>query len=299
MEWSKVVQPPQYLSATRQSYLNIEFSALVAQHCGVFNGSNVLEVGCGNGCFSKYLSREVSNVTFAGLDRDTILLSNGEKVYGNNSIAYVEGSAFELPFNDNEFDAVYSHTFFNCVNLPNMAMGEMKRVVKNGCPITSVTSMSLQYEAWYPGDYPYECKWNDTIPRLMKEMVVALKKLSLDPYSLNCGISTSYMPVFFSKSDLKDISIFPVSRAFSLSDASIDIHDKRQYIENLYVGECARIQGAMEYDGFLAFFSKEKCNEYMRELKERHDFWLDHLDDNKIWDWFGSSSLLVSGYCKK
>lgn len=301
MEWSKIMQPPDYLKATRLAYLNEEFAGIIAKHCGIFNGSKVLEVGCGTGCFSHYLSAEVENVEFLCLDRDKLLIENGQKMQGvNNSAEYIFGSAFELPFEDDSFDAVYSHTFFNCVESPEKAMDEMKRVIKHGKRITSVTSMSLSYETWYTGDYPEECNsWCQDISKFSKEIFTVLEKLNMGPFSLSKGYPASKIPSFFTRSGLKEINIFPLSRAFSLSNALLSKDKKLLYIENLYRGEIQRLSGAMENEEFIKLFSIDKCEAYKSALKKRTLFWKDNLDDNSIWDWFGSSSLLVSGEMKK
>ena len=297
-EWSKFIQPPTYLKATRQAYLNNEFSAFTARICGVFDGSHVLEVGCGTGCFSKFLSESVQNVTFVGIDIDKKLLDNGLDVIGDNTIEYIEASAYSLPFKEKSFDAVFCHTFFNCVSDPPAAMREMKRVVKKGGPITSVTSMSMGYETWYKGDYPDDCKWRYEIDVYTNDMVAAMEKLKLGPFSNNLGYPASKMPSFFSQSGLKDISIYPLSRAFSLSNGTMSVEEKKEYITNIYLGDIERLNGAMEIGEFLLLFPVEKCILYREALQKRYDFWIHHLHDNTIWDWFGSSSLIVKGLCE-
>lgn len=298
MEWSKIMQPPKYLMATRQAYLNEEFAEISVKHCGISDESYVLEVGCGTGCFSRFLSTAVTNVRFVGIDNDVGLLENGQKMVGKNNIEYIECSAFELPFMDSTFDAVVSHTFFNCVSDPEKAMDEMKRVIKKGRQITSVTSMSLGYETWYTGDYPDGCEWKKQIDQYEREMVLALEKIKLGPYSHSKGYHASIMPSFFSRSGLFDVHIFPLSRAFSLSNAAMSKKEKFSYIENLYYGELAKLEGAMESQEFEDLFSLEKYHLYCEALKNRFNFWSLHLDDNCIWDWYGSSSLLVSGVCR-
>lgn len=299
MKWSKIMQSPRHLKATRKAYLNEEFAELIAKYSGIQNNTFVLEVGCGTGCFSRYLSNVVSNVRFVGIDNDTHMLENGQDMIGNNSIEYIDSSAFKLPFEDNTFDAVVSHTFFNCVTEPKKAMDEMKRVVKNVKPITSITSMSLSYETWHTGEYPDNCDWRENITQLENSMLIAMEKIKLGPFSHNKGYSASYMPLFFTKSGLSKVSIFPLSRAFSLSNAAMSKEDKLEYIDNIYYGDLDRLEGAMCCNRFIEIFTLEEYHMYREALKKRYEFWLSHLEDNSIWDWFGSSSLLVSGIYEK
>ena len=295
MQWSKAMQPPSYLRATRLAFLNEEFAEQTARYCGLFSGAYVLDVGCGTGCFSRYLSTALSNTRFVGVDNDADYFGSGLDMDGDNSIEYLECSAHKLPFEDNTFDAVVSHTFFNCVSDPETAMAEMKRVVKNSGTIASVTSMSLGYETWYTGNYPEGCEWRQQIDIFEREILAALAKMSLDPFTQSKGYPASYMPLFFSKSGLREICIFPLARAFSLSDAGMKKNDKLVYIENLYHGELSKLQALMESAEFVELFHTEKCRLYTEALGKRYNFWLANLDDNSIWDWFGSSSLLVSG----
>ena len=177
-------------------------------------------------------------------------------------------------------------------------MAEMKRVVKNGGSITSVTSMSLGYETWYTGNYPKGCEWRSQIDLFEREIMAALAKMKLDPYANSKGYPASYMPSFFTESGLREIRIFPLARSFSLSNAGMKKEDKQTYIENLYFGELSKLQALMECEEFIELFRPEKCHKYAEALKKRYDFWRAHMDDNSIWDWFGSSSLLVSGICQ-
>lgn len=295
LQWSKALQPPEFLEATRITLLNDEFIPLAVKYSGIEQGMEVLEVGCGTGYFSRYLSRGTDNVHYTGLDLDPELLAKGGPAAGNNQMTYLSGSAFALPFPDNSFDTVVSHTFFNCVEDPQRAMEEMKRVVKPGGRITSVTSMSLSYETWHRGFYPPQCGWVQEIPIFQSKMSKALEKIQCGPLSLNKGLAGSLMPRFFTVSGLKNVQLCPLPRAFSLSDCGLAVEKKKRYVEYLYIGELKRIENAMELEGFMKQVTREECENYISDLKARRDFWLGHLDDNSIWDWFGASALLVSG----
>ncbi|MEG0963111.1 MAG: methyltransferase domain-containing protein [Lachnospiraceae bacterium] len=297
MEWSKIIQPPEYLTATRIALLNDEFAPLAVKHCGIEPGMKVLEVGCGTGCFSRWLSQATAGVSYVGLDQDELLIQNAQEMQGDNQISYHLASAFEMPFQDHSFDVVFSHTFLNCVEDPKKAMEEMKRVVKPGGRITSVTSMSLGCETWHTGYYPKECDWQDTIRIFEKKMLVTMEKLKCGPYALSKGYPASAMPHFFHESKLQEVHIFPIPRAFSLSNADMAEDKKQRYITQMTIGEKGRLHGAMEVPGFLETIKMQECADYEKALDAREVFWLSHLQENSIWEWYGSSALLVSGIC--
>lgn len=293
--WSENYQSPAYLKATRQAYLNRDFSKIVLRYSNIYNGCRVLDVGCGVGCFSQYLSEHVNGVSFTGVDSDEYMIANGVSVHEGNDISYVLGDAYELPFETASFDVVVSHTFLNCVEDAKRAMEEMKRVVRRGGTITSVTSMSLGFETWYKGDYPKECRWNEVIEEASLIIYRALRKNGLSCTNRNRGVATSYMPVFFTKAGLQNIQVMPLARAFSLSNFALAKEDKKEYILNMYNAECDRLSMIEKYPEVLQMVGKELFDDYKRAILEKREFWLAHLEDNTIWDWFGSSSLLVSG----
>ncbi|MGI6069856.1 MAG: class I SAM-dependent methyltransferase [Blautia sp.] len=295
MEWSKIMQTPEYLEATRITILNEDFVSYAVQSCGIESGMRILDVGCGTGLFTRYLSKGTSNVSYTGLDIDQGFLKEAKSVENGNTVRYVYGSAYEMPFEDESFDGVVSHTFFNCADRPKEAIAEMKRVCRPGGRITTVSSMSLGYETWNNGYYPLECDWAETIPRFQNKMARVLSELGCGLMDFNRGFGASKLPRFFYVSGLKDIGIYALPRIFSLSNWACPRRKKECYVENLYLGEKKKMENIMELTEFLKKVPEEECREYLQQLKARRDFWMEHLDDNGIWDWFGAAAVVVSG----
>lgn len=295
LEWSKIMQTPEYLEATRITLLQEDMSPLAVKWCGISQGDRVLDVGCGTGCFLRYLSGGTQGVSYTGLEIDKGFLAAAGGVMGENSVSYVEGSAYEMPFADGSFDCVVSHTFFNCADRSEAAIQEMLRVCRSGGRISTVSSLSLGYETWNLGYYPEECGWAKGIPRFQEQMARVLRKLGLGLSDYNRGRPASALPRFFHEAGLRQIALHSLPRTFSLSDAGLSPQIKERYVELLYEGEDRRIRNIMELTDFLSYVTAEECGAYRKALKERRDFWLAHLDDNEIWDWVGGSSLLVTG----
>lgn len=299
IDWSKVMQPPEFLEATRMTLLNDDFIPLAVSYCGIEQGMRILEVGCGTGYFSRYLSKGTSGVSYIGVDRDKGFIQAAQPVCGDNTSTYLEGSAYELPFPDNSFDGVISHTFFNCAEKPKEAIREMIRVCRPGRQVSTVASMSLTFETWHLGFYPPECSWVEEIRNFQGRMQKVLAELGCGALDYNRGLPASKLPRFFYVSGLKNIRICPLPRTFSLSNAAFPVKSKESYVENLYIGEKKKIENIMELTDFTKYIPEEECMEYMEQLKARRDFWMRHLDDNSIWDWFGASAVVVSGEKEK
>ena len=295
MEWSKIMQPPEFLEATRMALLNDDFIPLAVKYSGIQPDMHLLEVGCGTGYFSRYLSRGTEHVHYTGIDIDTGFIEAARPVHGSNQSDYLVGSAYELPFADETFDGVISHTFFNCADQPKKAIAEMKRVCKRGGRVTTEASMSMNFETWHKGFYPEECTWLSEIEKFQNRMFRVLEEMGCGTSSFNRGFPASKLPRFFYVSGLRDIQLCPLPRSFSLSNAALPKEIKTAYVTNLYEGEMKKIKNIMELTEFLQYVPEEDCLFYMEQLKKRRDFWMEHLDDNSIWDWFGASALLVSG----
>lgn len=108
----------------------------VHRHVDFTGCSHVLEVGCGVGAQLRILTRRFPDVKFTGvdfspsqLDRARILLAD-EMASGRVELR--EGSAFELPFRDGEFDGVFFCWVFEHLADPLRAMKEAARILKPG-----------------------------------------------------------------------------------------------------------------------------------------------------------------------
>ncbi len=91
-----------------------------------------LEVGCGNGVVSRYLTQKYDgSVTGVDVDPEQIALARRDTGDLPN-IRFLEADATSLPFNDGSFDVVLSFGVLH--HIPNWleALKEIKRVLKIG-----------------------------------------------------------------------------------------------------------------------------------------------------------------------
>ena len=92
----------------------------------------VLDLGCGQGYFSDLLSKRNARVT--GIDISDKLISIAKTRYKN--ITFVTGSIENaLPFNDHQFDIIFSNMVFMDVENLDETLREIKRVSKQNARI--------------------------------------------------------------------------------------------------------------------------------------------------------------------
>jgi SAM-dependent methyltransferase len=117
------------------SYLQEIERALLAAfaNAGVrFEGSQVLDIGCGSGYFLHRL-REYGAGECHGIDLMENRIAEGRKSYP--TLRFHVGSATELPFEDGEFDLVTQFTCLSSItdrDLRLVAAREMRRVAQGG-----------------------------------------------------------------------------------------------------------------------------------------------------------------------
>ena len=103
-------------------------------------GEKVLDVGCGTGVAA--VSAAMRGATVAGLDLTPELLSHArenEKIAGCGPIEWTEGDAERLPYPDSSFDVVLSQFGHMFAPRPDVALAEMRRVLKPGGRIAFAT----------------------------------------------------------------------------------------------------------------------------------------------------------------
>lgn len=96
---------------------------------------NILEVGCGTGRFCIKIAKERPNSMIVGMDISSNaikLASGGAKIRKIINVNFIQGDIFNIPFQDNYFDIVFSEGAIEYFHNFDDAVKEMKRVVKRG-----------------------------------------------------------------------------------------------------------------------------------------------------------------------
>jgi len=96
-------------------------------------GLTVLDCGCGPGSMTLDIAELVNPGQVFGIDSSPIqieqaLLSQKERAINNASFTY--GSAYSLPYADEQFDVVFAHAVLYHLQKPEQALAEFFRVLK-------------------------------------------------------------------------------------------------------------------------------------------------------------------------
>ncbi len=237
-----------------------------------------MDVGCGSGEFTRYIAEAHPDAAFVGVDREEHLI---EYARGQNSgnISYEVADALQLPFPDNSFDLVVSHTFFTSVSEPAAAMKEMQRVCKRNCRIVSITPDSfvrIPYSRGHYADTPWMAEY--------RSLKTKLDKLFFEKASgYIFGIAPEEMPYFFCQSGLGNVCVYQISKFFSLSNGTLSAERREEYLNLEIAAEKTRME----------LLEKEEQERYCQLLELRKDALLS--TENVAWEWSGGSNLLIIG----
>ncbi|MFV0267130.1 MAG: class I SAM-dependent methyltransferase [Draconibacterium sp.] len=95
------------------------------------NLKNVLELGCGNGTYSKVLAKNADSLLATDLSEEMVEASKSRlKTFVN--IRVEKADCFNLPYSSNSFDTVFMANLIHIIPRPEDAIRECERVLKKG-----------------------------------------------------------------------------------------------------------------------------------------------------------------------
>ena len=98
-------------------------------------GMSLLDCGCGPGSITTGLGEAVSPGKVVGVDMNAGQIEFAIKLArerGIQNVRFEAASAYQLPFPDESFDAVFSHALFEHLGEPEAALHEIRRVLRPG-----------------------------------------------------------------------------------------------------------------------------------------------------------------------
>lgn len=131
--WSQKIQSTELLYYSRQEKFNDENKDLWFKLLKVKDGMKILEVGCGGGHFTNMIKKYYPSCEVYGIDLDNnhIKFAKKESKKQNIEVNYQVDDIKELPFNDETFDLIFSHTVVEHLPFDDF-IKEQKRVLKTG-----------------------------------------------------------------------------------------------------------------------------------------------------------------------
>lgn len=295
-DWSVYYQNPAYLERTRMSMIPAELHPVVRSWCGVRDGSRILDVGCGTGFFTRLLTSGPEQVSAVGVDLEVPFIEYARNAAAKRDldIEFLVGDAYDLPFEDQSFDVVASHTFFTIVPDPQKAISEMLRVLRPGGILASVTPMSFMPSAMTFGRWPDNVEWHKEFEAEFNRFYGLYMKF--DPLGTRIrGLKPSAIPGFFADNALKTVCGYPLGRCFSLSNAAMPEADKLTYLDLYQESEEYKLNVFMRLPEMREQVTEEEAERFRSLIRQKCDWHRNHLDENSIWEWQGSVNLLVTG----
>ena len=296
LQWSKYFQNPDFLEYSRMFFICPEFEPLICNWCNLQKSNQILDVGCGTGFFTRILKKNNPQANFTGLDieKEFILRAREESKNAGLSIKFLQGDAENLPFEDNFFDLVVSHTFLTSAPNPKKSFDEMKRVLKSNGRIASITSMSFMSNVQSKGKFDKNCAFLEEFFNLANEIFFAYNKI-IPFQKYTEGLKSTEIPNFFAAQGLKNISVYPLGRFFSLSNAAIPFEQKKRWLELYQRSEIKKIEIFMSLSEAKNLLDEKKAERYKELLKKKCAFYLANPEENFIWEWQGGANILVTG----
>ncbi len=129
-------------------FTNTVQQSLVADLCGSWSG-RALEIGQGTARFTMPLIGMGLKMTICDLSPEMLEVASEnirEAGLGDGLENAVEGSIYELPFDDNSFDHSISLNVYNHLEHPEQALAQMARVVRPG---GSILINYANLRSWY------------------------------------------------------------------------------------------------------------------------------------------------------
>ena len=104
-------------------------------HLDLRPSDRVLDAGCGSGHITRTIAAVVPQGQVTGVDREPRYIEYARRrtiAEGTPNIAFVEGNLLDLPFDNDNFDVVWSKHVLQWVAKPTQALIEFARVVRPG-----------------------------------------------------------------------------------------------------------------------------------------------------------------------
>lgn len=136
-------------------------------------GMDLLDCGCAEGSITADLATTVAPGQATGIDIREAAIDGAREMAerrGLTNLRFEACSVYELPFEDNSFDAVFSHALFEYLREPALALREIQRVLRPG-GVVGLRAPIENSHTYYPQE-PLLDEWAELFRRIRKAMGV-------------------------------------------------------------------------------------------------------------------------------
>lgn len=115
----------------RQSFFSVKVRKVAVSKAGVQAGRLAADIGAGTGFITEELIQ--NNIRVIAVDQSESMLEEMKKKYGRlDTVEYRRGEFNNLPIQDDTVDYVFANMYLHHVDLPQVAIKEMARILKPG-----------------------------------------------------------------------------------------------------------------------------------------------------------------------
>lgn len=129
--------------------LDSPWYSFVCAHLPELQNRSVLEIACGRGAFSCYMSRLGATVYAVDIAEAALCIGRQKAVEEKLTTKFICGSMYDIPFPDSFFDIVVSCETIEHLEYPDQGLREVVRVIKRGGQLYLTTENYLNLVGLY------------------------------------------------------------------------------------------------------------------------------------------------------
>ena len=166
-QWQLTAQAAQLYERYTARYILGPWVPLLADAAGLAEGERVLDVACGTGIVTRYAAQRIGHtgrVVGIDLNANMIAVARSLPAPTGAKVAWLEGSALDLPLKHSSFDVVLCQQGLQYFPDKLVALQEMRRVLVHGGRLALCI---------WSGKGPYNCAVGEALARFISDEAAA------------------------------------------------------------------------------------------------------------------------------